>query len=165
MNTSNLALDFSGLFDDNSPKSPKISPDSDFSIKRGVTPLNAKKPPDSGVAANRGIPAKTAQLQQEIYKGIISGERCYILLLKVIEALSAGDHTGLLYQQARAAIIALYGREAIEPLPETEIQRKIDQINELQEAYLWADAAEQQTIARAIEAHQDRLEELEKSAK
>lgn len=104
---------------------------------------------------------QSSQLQTEILKGAKQGEKLYSLLLKACKAISAMTGNNLFYDTVKTDTMEIYGVGLAESEPlEQDIAETGERLEKLIEA---AEREPENTwIKKAIKAHRERLERLEK---
>jgi len=109
----------------------------------------------------------SGQLQTEILKGARAGEDIYSLFLKACKAISLMTSNTVFYSQLEGDIKAIYGEGLQNPAPLrkelTEVQERLQKLREALERELEHDSKER--IKRAINAHENRIAELEAKIK
>lgn len=109
----------------------------------------------------------SSQLQTEILKGARAGEDIYSLFLKACKAISLMTSNTVFYSQLEGDIRAIYGEGLQNPAPLrkelTEVQKRLQKLREALERELEHDSKER--IKRAINAHENRIAELEAKIK
>ena len=109
----------------------------------------------------------SGQLQTEILKGARAGEDIYSLFLKACKAISLMTSNTVFYSQLEGDIRAIYGEGLQNPAPLrkelTEVQKRLQKLREALERELEHDGKER--IKRAINAHENRIAELEAKIK
>lgn len=105
----------------------------------------------------------SSQLQTEILKGARAGEDIYSLFLKACKAISLMTSNTVFYSQLEGDIRAIYGQGLLDPLPLQielqQVQERLKRLREAEERELEADSRER--IKRAVQAHENRIAELE----
>ena len=105
----------------------------------------------------------TDALQAEILKGIKAGEDFYHLFLKAVKAVSLMTSNPQFYNQIRRDCRSLYGGvfNQKEPLQEMleETQQRMENLQKA--AAVEADIDARDRITRCIDAHQEKIAELE----
>jgi len=109
----------------------------------------------------------SGQLQTEILKGARAGEDIYSLFVKACKAISLMTSNTVFYSQLEGDIKAIYGEGLQNPAPLrkelTEVQERLQKLREALERELEHDSKER--IKRAINAHENRIAELEAKIK
>lgn len=105
----------------------------------------------------------SSQLQTEILKGAKAGESIYSLFLKAVKAISLMTSNTVFYSQLEGDIRAIYGQGLLDPLPLQielqQVQERLKRLREAEERELEADSRDR--IKRAVQAHENRIAELE----
>lgn len=105
---------------------------------------------------------KAGALESAILKGLKQGEPIPALFLKAAEAMSRMTGNREFYQQAEADLLTIYGFALQEPetaaIEADKIRQRLHKLE--QAAEQTADEQEQWSIAAAIRAHRQRLEQL-----
>ena len=103
-------------------------------------------------------------LRTDILKGAKAGEPPVALLLKAVKCISLMTGDTVFYSQLEGDIKSIYGAGLLEPEPlKIEIQETRERLQRLQKA-LERDtepADSKQRIERAIQAHKDRISQLQ----
>ncbi len=103
-------------------------------------------------------------LRTDILKGAKAGEPPVALLLKAVKCISLMTGDTVFYSQLEGDIKSIYGAGLLEPEPlKIEIQETQERLQRLQKA-LERDtepADSKQRIERAIQAHKDRISQLQ----
>ena len=111
--------------------------------------------------------SSTDALQAEILKGIKAGEDFYHLFLKAAKAVSLMTSNPQFYDQIKRDCRSLYGGvfDQKEPLEEMleETRQRMEKLE--QAAAVEADIDARDRITRCIDAHKERIEELENQIK
>lgn len=97
-----------------------------------------------------------------LLKGIAAGEDPFALLLQALACISLMTGDTLLLEQGRADLLAIYGEGLLEPVP---LQMQLDQVRDRLarlKAARPTDPDSATRIQRAVEAHQSRLQELQR---
>ena len=105
----------------------------------------------------------TDELQAEILKGIKAGEDFYHLFLKAVKAVSLMTSNPQFYNQIKRDCRSLYGgvfnqKEPLEEMLE-ETQERMERLQKA--AAVEADIDARDRITRCIDAHRDRIAQLE----
>ena len=105
----------------------------------------------------------TDELQAEILKGIKAGEDFYHLFLKAVKAVSLMTSNPQFYNQIKRDCRSLYGgvfnqKEPLEEMLE-ETQERMERLQKA--AAVEADIDARDRITRCIDAHKEKIEELE----
>lgn len=112
---------------------------------------------------------RAGELIPSIQKGIASGEPAPALLLKALECISLMTGDKVLYSQGKKDLLAIYGWGLREPATlEAELEETRNRLAmltrpELSTAGLMPE--EQQNIQRAVTAHRERIDRLERELK
>lgn len=97
-----------------------------------------------------------------LLKGIAAGEDPFALLLQALACISLMTGDTLLLEQGRADLLAIYGEGLLEPVP---LQLQLDQVRDRLARLKAASPTDPDSAARiqrAVEAHQSRLQELQR---
>ena len=105
----------------------------------------------------------TDELQAEILKGIKAGEDFYHLFLKAVKAVSLMTSNPQFYNQIKRDCRSLYGgvfnqKEPLEEMLE-ETQERMERLEKA--AAVESDIDARDRITRCIDAHKEKIEELE----
>jgi hypothetical protein len=107
---------------------------------------------------------ESGSLRTDILKGAKAGEPPVALLLKAVKCISLMTGDTVFYSQLEGDIKSIYGAGLLEPEPlKIEIQETRERLQRLQKA-LERDtepADSKQRIERAIQAHKDRISQLQ----
>jgi len=107
---------------------------------------------------------ESGSLRTDILKGAKAGEPPVALLLKAVKCISLMTGDTVFYSQLEGDIKSIYGAGLLEPEPlKIEIQETQERLQRLQKA-LERDtepADSKQRIERAIQAHKDRISQLQ----
>lgn len=97
-----------------------------------------------------------------LLKGIAAGEDPFALLLQALACISLMTGDTLLLEQGRADLLAIYGEGLLEPVPlQMQLAQVRDRLARLKAARP-TDHDSAARIQRAVEAHQSRLQELQR---
>lgn len=104
---------------------------------------------------------KSAELQTAIIKGLNEGQDLTTLFLQAVQAISVMTDCADFYRIVAETVKTVYGlglrKENALAAELADVEERLDN---LQEAYLWAEGDEQKRIGRAIEAHRSRIKKI-----
>lgn len=181
-------LDFSGLFSGKPPETQKNAPETpserfldkgnDFTLPKekaknerveGTKKLliqyeqaktDRKNRADAYLQYHQNA-LKSAELQTAIIKGLNKGQDLTTLFLQAVQAISVMTDCADFYRIVAETVKTVYGlglrKENALAAELADVEERLDN---LQEAYLWAEGDEQKRIGRAIEAHRSRIKKI-----
>ena len=183
-------LDFSGLFSDKPPeikKSPPETPSERFFSKGNDFTLPEEKTENGHVEGTKKLliqyeqakadrksradaylkyhqnALKSAELQTAIIKGLNEGQDLTTLFLQAVQAISVMTDCADFYRIVAETVKTVYGLGFKENTAlSVELADVEERLDNLQEAYLWAESDEKRRIKKAIEAHQNRVAQINK---
>jgi len=106
---------------------------------------------------------EAGDLRSQILKGSREGEAPIALFLKACECISQMTGEKLFSEQVEQDLKAIYGEALLEPIPveweKNEVKNRLDRLQQALERT--TEQADRDRIERAIQAHREKLRELE----